>query len=269
MDTLKSRILNHPVLSEKEIRAHIENYQQTGNKKSREIVILHNQKLIAKIAKKYIDKSFLLDEDDLFICGNIGLLRAIEKFDKTKGTKFSTYARWWIQQAILKEICDFSRVIKIPILKSQKIIGYKKKERNLSQKLKRSPSSKEMADEMDIHLLQIYDIQQVNQMTLSLENPVKHNSRNESVLVDFISDDKISSPEENASQNFLCEKIKDKLGKLKSRERKILKMRHGLADGTPHTLEEVGREFGVTRERIRQIEETAHKKLKKMCEELR
>ncbi|MEK7531779.1 MAG: sigma-70 family RNA polymerase sigma factor, partial [Patescibacteria group bacterium] len=181
----------------------------------------------------------------------------------TKGFKFSTYATWWIRQAITRALADQSRTIRIPVHMVETIAKYKQVVRRLSQDLGRGPVSEEVAVEMGVEVEKIYTIEQINQDTVSLESPVgDEGDDGKSVLGDFIADDKILSPDQETSQKILADHVREILGDLSPKEQKILEMRNGLLDGITHTLEEVGREFGVTRERIRQIEAKAHQKIR-------
>ena len=257
-----------PLLIQKEERELAKRIEQ-GDEVARQKLIQANLRLVVSIAKRYVNRSPHLSILDLVQEGNIGLSKAVDKFDYKKGFKFSTYATWWIRQAVTRALADYSRTIRIPVHMVETITKFTQTKRRLMQELGREPLPEEIAAEMGVDVEKIHYIQKISQEVISLESPGGEDDE-DSTLSDFIKDETSLSPDQIANAALLKDHINEILIDLTEREQKILAMRFGLDDNIQHTLEEVGKVFGVTRERIRQIEAKAleriraHEKIKKL-----
>jgi len=242
---------------EKELAKRIEK----GDQEARKRLASSNLRLVVSIAKRYIGKSPNLTFLDLIQEGSLGLFRAVEKFDWRRGYKFSTYATWWIRQAVTRALADQGRTIRIPVHMIETLTKYTKIRKKLLEELDREPLAEEIASEMELEIEKVHHLREIAQRAVSLETPVGDEGQ-DSTLAEFVKDEKMLSPSAEAARFLLRKRFKEILIELTPREQKILSMRYGLGNGVMHTLEEVGKEFKVTRERIRQIQAKALEKIR-------
>ncbi len=246
-----------PLLSTDE-EAEISKRVAVDDEEAKRILAESNLRLVVSIAKRYVGRGLLFL--DLIQEGNIGLMKAVEKFDYDKGYKFSTYATWWIRQAITRALADQARTIRVPVHMVETINKMSRVQRQLTLELNREPSEEEIAKKMGVGVDKVREVLKISQEPVSLETPI--GEEDDSHLGDFLKDESSLSPEEYTENEILKEEIKEVLMSLQAREQEVLELRFGLLDGTCHTLEEVGKKFNVTRERIRQIEAKALRKLR-------